>query len=74
MHALEICKHINHIIYNDINIKSKINDRIFQLISKSNTEKPYITTSRGNINSTVTKDKRIDNTVMVHIEIYALKY
>ena len=74
MHIIEICKFINKIIFNDLDIQSKINDKIFQLIQKNGTDKPFIVTSRGTVSSTATKDKRIDNSVLVHIDIYTLKY
>ena len=73
MHVLNIQEEINSLLFNDMYINNFIGDRIFQL-KQTDTVKPYLISSRGTINSTGTKDKRIDNTVMFTIDVYSTRY
>ena len=74
IHPLQIPKYINKIIFDDPDINQIIDDRIYQLVASNGTNKPFIVSSRGTINSTQTKDKRIDNTVMFTFDIYSDNY
>jgi len=52
IHPLQIPKYINKIIFDDPDINQIIDDRIYQLVASNGTNKPFIVSSRGTINST----------------------
>ena len=74
MQAIKIQKTINNIIANDPAINSKINDKIFQLVAKNGTDRPFIISSRNAIEMTKTKDINYVNNVGYTIDIYSDNY